>query len=252
MAGFRVPYKKITLNKVFYCLQMEIKKNHNADIERERTKRFLHAVMIVMAAMVVVMEWNDPAAIADDDSFLDDAITEMEIKPVDKYKDMIALVQKPQEQKSEKVKVVDKEVEMAPPVDLDTEEQQVQEQTDTTQNATKAVSPRPTDMDNPLNFRIVEDLPQFPGGPVEMMKWLTKNLKYPKAAQARKVQGRVLAQFTINTDGTVQDIKIVESLDAACDRETLRVLKMMPKWKPGIQDDQPCRTRVCIPVVFKL
>lgn len=232
---------------------MEIKKNQNADIERERTKRFLHAVMIVMAAMVVVLEWNDPSMNADDDSFLDDTVTEMEIKPVDKYKDMIALVQKPQEQKSEKIQVVDKEVEMAPPVDLDIEEkQQAQENVDTTQNATKAVSPRPNDMDNPLSFRIVEDLPQFPGGPVEMMKWLTKNLKYPKAAQTRKVEGRVLAQFTINTDGSVEDIKIVESLDAACDRETLRVLKMMPKWKPGVQDDKPCRTRVCIPVVFKL
>lgn len=232
---------------------MEIKKNRNADIERERTRRFLHAVMIVMAAMMVVIEWNDSVAQADDDSFLDDAITEMEIKPVDKYKDMIALVQKPQEQKSEKINVVDKEVEMEPPVELDTESQQQKaEEMDTTQNPTKAVSPRPTDMDNPLSFRVVEDLPQFPGGPVEMMKWLTKNLKYPKSAQVKKVQGKVLAQFTIETDGSINDIKIVEALDPACDRETLRVLKMMPKWKPGVQDDKPCRTRVCIPVVFRL
>lgn len=232
---------------------MEIKKNRNADIERERTRRFLHAVMIVMAAMMVVIEWNDSVAQADDDSFLDDAITEMEIKPVDKYKDMIALVQKPQEQKSEKINVVDKEVEMEPPVELDTESQQQKaEEMDSTQNATKAVSPRPTDMDNPLSFRVVEDLPQFPGGPVEMMKWLTKNLKYPKSAQVKKVQGKVLAQFTIETDGSINDIKIVEALDPACDRETLRVLKMMPKWKPGVQDDKPCRTRVCIPVVFRL
>ena len=231
---------------------MEIKKNHNADIERERTKRFLHAVMIVMAAMVVVMEWNDPAAIADDDSFLDDDITEMEIKPVDKYKDMIALVQKPQEQKSEKVKVVDKEVEMAPPVDLDTEKQQVQEQTDTTQNATKAVSPRPTDMDNPLNFRIVEDLPQFPGGAMELMKWLTANLKYPQKAQKRKVEGKVIVQFIVAADGTMTNLKVVKALDPACDNEALRVMKMMPKWKPGMQDGKPCRTMVCIPIVFKL
>ena len=104
----------------------------------------------------------------------------------------------------------------------------------------------------PLDFRVVEDLPQFPGGAVEFMKWLTKNLKYPAVAQQRKVQGRVVAQFIVNQDGTVSDIQVVERLSNECDREALRVLRMMPKWQPGVMNAKPCRTKVCIPIVFKL
>ena len=113
--------------------------------------------------------------------------------------------------------------------------------------------PEAVDMyDEPLDFRVVEDLPQFPGGAVEFMKWLTKNLKYPAVAQQRKVQGRVVAQFIVNRDGSVSDIQVVEKLSAECDREALRVLRMMPKWQPGVMDAKPCRTKVCIPIVFKL
>ena len=106
--------------------------------------------------------------------------------------------------------------------------------------------------DAPLDIRVVEDLPQFPGGAVELMKWLTKNLKYPAAAQQRKVQGRVVAQFVINTDGSISDLELVEKLSTECDREALRVLRMMPNWQPGVMNAKPCRTKVCIPIVFKL
>jgi protein TonB len=110
-----------------------------------------------------------------------------------------------------------------------------------------------TDMqDNPLNFHVVEDLPQFPGGAGEFMKWLTKNLRYPVDAERQKIQGKVVVQFIVSKDGTVGNIEIVKSLDPSCDREALRVLRMMPKWKAGIQDGKPCRTKVCIPIVFRL
>ena len=84
------------------------------------------------------------------------------------------------------------------------------------------------------------------------MKWLTKNLRYPPAAQQHKVQGKVVAQFIVNKDGTVSDIEILKPVDPSLDREALRVLRMMPKWKAGMQDAKPCRTQVCIPIVFKL
>jgi protein TonB len=103
-----------------------------------------------------------------------------------------------------------------------------------------------------LSFRVVEDLPQPPGGYLEFMKWLTRNLRYPVAAEERKLQGKVVAEVIVNKDGSVTDINIIQSLNSFCDREALRVLRMMPRWTPGIQNDQPCRTKVCIPIVFKL
>ena len=106
--------------------------------------------------------------------------------------------------------------------------------------------------DEPVDFRVVEDLPQYPGGAVEFMKWLTKNLRYPSSAQQRKIQGKVVAQFIVEKDGTISNLQVIKKLEPSCDREALRVLKMMTKWKAGLMNAQPCRTQVCIPIVFKL
>ena len=97
-----------------------------------------------------------------------------------------------------------------------------------------------------------EDLPKYPGGAVEFMKWLTRNLQYPASARSRKIQGKVVAVFYVEKDGHVTGISITKSLSPECDREALRVLRKMPNWEPGIQNDQPCRTKVSIPIVFKL
>jgi protein TonB len=111
--------------------------------------------------------------------------------------------------------------------------------------------PEVVDMyDEPIDFRVVEDLPQFPGGASEFMKWLTRNLKYPVSASNRKIKGKVVAQFIVNKDGSVSDLELLQKLDPSCDREVLRVLRMMPKWQAGLMDAKPCRTKVCIPVVF--
>ena len=235
---------------------METKKNKHADLEHGRLRIYMMSLIVVLAALFVALEYESGASGSDNDDFDIDS-DEFELAPLKREEERIALALKQEPKPApEKIEVVEKTEElnrMDMPEDRKDEQEGKTEQEEKKKEKDPMVAPAENALDNnPLNFRVVEDLPQFPGGPVEMMKWLTKNLKYPKAAQAKKVQGRVLAQFTINTDGTVQDIKIVESLDAACDRETLRVLKMMPKWKPGIQDDQPCRTRVCIPVVFKL
>ena len=66
------------------------------------------------------------------------------------------------------------------------------------------------------------------------------------------MQGKVLAQFIVNTDGSISDIELLNHVDPSIDREALRVLRMMPRWKAGQQDAKPCRTQVCIPIVFKL
>ena len=84
------------------------------------------------------------------------------------------------------------------------------------------------------------------------MKWLTKNLKYPDIARDQRLQGKVIVQFIVNKDGTIADAKVVKSVTPSLDREAMRVIRMMPAWKPGIQDDKPCRTMIAVPIVFKL
>ena len=98
----------------------------------------------------------------------------------------------------------------------------------------------------------MEALPQFPGGMSQLMKWLTQNLKYPEKAKNDKVSGRVLVEFFITEQGNVSDAKVIQKVDGELDKEALRVVGIMPKWKPGVSKGKPCRTLVHLPIVFKL
>ena len=232
---------------------MEVKKSRGADLENLRVQGFLMGLIVVLAAMFVALEWNSSDsgwAFFETD---DDLEAEMELSPLKRDKDEIPMMfpqeQKVEQPKSEQLNLVDDDVELTfepEPVER-LEDLKDQKETEDQEK------PEVVDMYNePVDFRVVEDLPQFPGGASEFMKWLTKNLKYPATAQKRQVKGRVVAQFIVNTDGSVSDLELTEHLEAACDREVLRVLRMMPKWQAGVMNAKPCRTKVCIPIVFNL
>ena len=101
-------------------------------------------------------------------------------------------------------------------------------------------------------FMVVEQMPEFPGGMKELMTYLKDNIKYPKAAQDKKVQGRVIVQFVVEKDGTPTEFNVVRSVDPDLDAEALRVLGGMPKWKPGMQKGQVVRVKYTVPVAFRL
>ena len=102
-------------------------------------------------------------------------------------------------------------------------------------------------------FVVVESMPEFPGGAQEMMKFIAENIKYPVIAQENGIQGRVICQFVIEKNGSVTDIQVVRSSgDASLDKEAERVIKNMPKWKPGKQRGKPVRVKYTIPVAFRL
>ena len=239
---------------------MEIKKNKRADLEEGRITRLLMALVLILSSILVALEYNTGGEDNDniDDELLDEVTREVEMMPVTQQEDRIALApKKKQEATPQKINVVDKEI--APPEEeldkADGDNKGEDSELDATKNNDEAdYATAQTDLgDNPLNFHIVEDLPKFPGGAVELMKWLTKNLRYPLDAQRNKKEGKVVVQFIVNKDGTMSNLKVVKSAQyASLDREALRVMRKMPKWTPGVQNDKPCRTMVCIPVVFKL
>lgn len=101
-------------------------------------------------------------------------------------------------------------------------------------------------------FMVVEQMPEFPGGMKELMTYFKDNIKYPKAAQDKKVQGRVIVQFVVEKDGTPTEFNVVRSVDPDLDAEALRVLGGMPKWKPGMQKGQVVRVKYTVPVAFRL
>lgn len=233
---------------------MEVKKSSKADIDGMRTQGFLLGVIVVLAMLFVALEFDYTSSTDEYDAeTLENIVKEIDLEAM-KEEERIPLIKEPvreQPQSADKLNVVEDEplVELkdniAPP-ENDVELKTVEE----TENPEQ---PTVVDMEsNPLNFRIVEELPEFPGGATEFMKWLTKNLTYPRTAQERKIQGKVIAQFIVNKDGSISNLQLVQRVDPALDREALRVLGMMPRWKAGIQDAKPCRTQVCIPIVFKL
>ena len=101
-------------------------------------------------------------------------------------------------------------------------------------------------------FMVAEQMPEFPGGMKEMLKFLQENVKYPENAMKNNVQGRVIVQFVIEKDGTPTEFKVARSVDPDLDAEALRVLQTMPKWKPGMQRGEVVRVKFTVPVSFKL
>lgn len=236
---------------------MEQKKTRRADIEQRRTTGFLLGLIFVLSIFYVTLEWNSTDSNDDINPIdLDELMHESELVPMSNEELTTRIEEKQKTEKAEQLHVVDDQVELQPDdVDIavegegDDDEtllQELQEEED------KSLAPLNVDPNNPLNFHIVEDLPKYPGGAVEFMKWLTRNLQYPVSARSRKIQGKVVAVFYVEKDGHVTGISITKSLSPECDREALRVLRKMPDWEPGIQNDQPCRTKVSIPIVFKL
>lgn len=94
--------------------------------------------------------------------------------------------------------------------------------------------------------------PDFPGGQKKLFKWLSANIKYPKEAQANKEQGRVIVRFVIDKDGKVTDAKVVRSISPSLNKEALRLIEAMPRWKPGEKAGQPVAVRFTLPITFRL
>lgn len=192
------------------------------------------------------------------DQSLDELVQDIELHPAMDDKEMVntMAVQPPQKTFSERIKAVDQPL-----------KQQIEKLSASTTSPllvgdgeaealnaklSAALPPIPVASEQPLNFRIVQQMPEFPGGGSAFIQWLTRQLRYPPLAQSQRIQGRVVVSFIVNKDGSIVDVKLEKSVNALLDREALRVIRMMPRWKPGVHNNQPCRTMVAVPVVFKI
>ncbi|GAB3329654.1 hypothetical protein GCM10027299_33360 [Larkinella ripae] len=101
-------------------------------------------------------------------------------------------------------------------------------------------------------FTVVEQNPEFPGGMAALGQFLSKNIRYPPAASRANVSGRVFVSFVVNTDGSIQDVSVLKGLGFGTDEEAMRVVKAMPKWRPGKQSGRPVRVKYNLPINFQL
>ena len=99
---------------------------------------------------------------------------------------------------------------------------------------------------------LVETQPEFPGGQMEMMRFIQKEVKYPEDAKEMGIQGKVYISFTVNKEGTLEEVKILRGVSTSIDKESLRVVKAMPKWTPGTQQGVNVKVRYNLPINFRL
>lgn len=101
-------------------------------------------------------------------------------------------------------------------------------------------------------FMVVEEMPEFEGGQDSLITFIVKNTSYPIEAIEKKIEGRCFVQFTIDTDGNINDIKVIRGINPILDAEAIRVVESMPKWKPGKQEGKLVKVSYILPIVFKL
>ena len=100
-------------------------------------------------------------------------------------------------------------------------------------------------------YMVVETPPVFPGGTDSLMSFLRKNVKYPKICRENNIQGRVIVTFVVNKDGSVVEPEVVKKVHPALDQEALRVISLMPNWKPGTQRGKPVKVKYTVPINFR-
>jgi periplasmic protein TonB len=101
-------------------------------------------------------------------------------------------------------------------------------------------------------FTVVQEMPEFPGGEPEMYRFLNKNITYPASARETGISGTVYLGFVVEPDGSISNLKILRGIGGGCEDEALRVVQMMPKWKPGKQQGHEVRVQFTLPIKFTL
>ena len=225
---------------------MEIKKSNSAQLEDKRVTFFLLGLLLAFTFIFVGLQYQKgPQGDDDLSESMEDLSQDLEMSARPDLKDMVSAeaVSAPASKSiTQEVKAAEQQTQKAPQkISSTTSELVIGDGSGVVDGA-----------EAPIKLTVVQKIPQFPGGWSAFMQWLTKNLKYPVAAQKNRIQGTVVVSFIVNKDGSVANIKVSTSVDPLLDNEALRVMKMMPKWKPGIDKGKVCRTMIAIPVVFQL
>ena len=213
---------------------MEIKKTPKADLENKKSTWLLVGYVIVLAFMFIAFEWTKRDIKIDTSQ----AITEQAAPPPPPAAPPIA----------ETLTIVED--------DADVEETTIATSEETNQAVEIKYVPVAVEEEEPEEqtiFEVVEQMPEFPnGGMAGLMQYLSKNIKYPTIAQENGTQGRVTVQFVVNRDGSIVDAKVLRGVDPYLDKEAIRVISSMPKWKPGMQRGKAVRVKYTVPVMFRL
>ena len=237
---------------------MEAIKTVNDELRGQKTTSLLIGYVVVLAALFVAFEFTSRDVVVKETEKVWNPITlEEDMIPITQQQEIVAPPPQAAPKVAEIINIVDNETDL-PEEEIETSEEVNQAITTVVGTgapgavATGPVGPVVEEVDDDRVYDVVEENASFPGGDAECMKWLQNNIKYPQICQEQGVQGRVIVAFVVNRDGSIVDVKVVRSPDEHLSAEAVRVVKLMPKWKPARQGNKPVRSRFNLPVVFRL
>ena len=228
---------------------MEVKKAPKANIETQKTTFLLMGLVVALAVLFVGFEWSSTISKLDETVIVQDVLAEEEIEITQRDPTPPPPPPPPEPEVPEIIEVTEEKVETK--IDLSSlEDDQSKAQI---QTYTPPPPPKPVEEEATEEiFVVVEQQPEFPGGMSALMKFLGDNIKYPVIAQENGIQGRVITRFVVERDGSITDVQVVRGQDPSLDKEAVRVIQTMPRWKPGQQRGKAVRVRFTLPVVFRL
>lgn len=224
---------------------MQVKKSENASLEKDKLVYVLMGLVFVLSLVYVALEWTERE------------VTKYEVTDTEfLFEEEVEIQQTSQETPPPPPPPAVQEVEVLNVVEDNVETESIEVNTEETEQEVVIAAPVEAPVEEEeeeVVFVIVESMPEFPGGQQALFKYLSENVKYPVIAQENGIQGRVICQFVVNKDGSIVDVEVVRSGgDPSLDKEAIRVIKSMPKWKPGKQRGKPVRVKYTVPVNFKL
>lgn len=230
---------------------MEVKKSPKADLEGGIGMSILMGMIVGLAVLFVGFEWGTKdVQVVTADEGVADIIAEEEIEITRPENTPPPPPPPPAPAVTEMLNVVEDDVELEQQEIISSEDDATAAQTETF--VAPVVEEEEEEESAQQIFTVVEKQPEFPGGTAELFKYLSKAIKYPVIAQENGIQGRVVCSFVVNRDGSIVDIQVMRGVDPSLDKEAIRVISEMPKWKPGEQRGKPVRVRFILPVQFRL
>ncbi|RLD41499.1 MAG: energy transducer TonB [Bacteroidetes bacterium] len=224
---------------------MEVKKTERANIEKNKTTFTLVGLVITLALVWFAFEYKT----------YDRTVVELQqTAMLDDEEDVVLQTERaepppppPPPQQTTVIEIVEDDIDVDDDLEIDAEtddeeeiEEQIIEDDDEGEDKEEEI------------FVFVEDQPGYPGGDEARLKYLRDNIKYPEMAKESGIQGTVYVTFVVEKDGRISNVKILRGIGGGCDEEAMRVIKGMPKWKPGKQRGRPVRAQFNMPIRFIL
>ena len=229
---------------------MEVKKTPKADLQNKKTLFREIGLVAVLGILLLAFEWSSSEKKDTIDLTQEAVAVEEEIIPITQEQQELPPEMPKIPVLSDVIDIVDDDIEIQDDLLINLEDNAnlgVEIQDYVAEVAEEVVE------EEAIPFALVEEKPGFMGGdPNAFTKWVNSRLDYPEIAKENGVQGKVTLQFTVNTDGSVSNVKVLRGVDPSLDKEAVRIVSSSPKWTPGKQRDKAVKVTYTFPVIFQL